>query len=131
MRPRHRSRSWKRKAVRTPGGETKKRFEREGQGTPRCPSCGQELHGVSFEGSKTEKKTSRPFGGTLCSACMREILKQEAASTGVLEKGAEAVKIAGRNAGEKVKILSVEENFAVVESRNKKRKVNLKHLEPI
>jgi len=62
---------------------------------------------------------------------MRLVLKQEAEGSGLLEAGKEAVKIAGRDAGEKVKVVKIEGKFAVVESRKKQRKVNLKHLEPL
>lgn len=131
MKPMHRSRSWKRKRVVTPGGTNKLTFRRAKKGKPHCPSCGQELHGVATEGKLSEKRTNRPFGGQLCSACMRLLLKQEAEGSGLLEEGKEAIKIAGRDAGEKVKIVKIDGNFATVESRKKQRKVNLKHLEPL
>lgn len=131
MKPMHKSRSWKRKAVVTPGGTNKLHFTREKKGKHHCPACGQELHGVAIEGSLSQKRTNRPFGGQLCSSCMRMILRQEANATGVLEAGREAVKIAGHDAGEKVKIVKLDGKFALVESRKKQRMVNLKHLEPL
>ena len=44
--------------------------------------------------------------------------------------GTVCVKIAGRDAGQKVVIISVKGNFADVVGLRKSRKVNLKHLEP-
>lgn len=131
MKPSHKSHSWKRQAVVTPGGNNKLRFTREEKGAPHCPSCGQQLPGVATEGTASQKRTNRPYGGQLCSACMRMVLRQEAEGTGVLEAGKEAIKVAGRDAGEHVKIVKMEGKFAVVESRKKQRKVNAKHLEPL
>jgi len=131
MSPSHKSRSWKRRAVVTPGGTNKLRFTREKKDFAHCPSCGQMLHGVAIEGSASEKRTNRPFGGQLCSSCMRAVLRQESENTGVIEPGREAIKIAGHDAGEHVKIIKVEGKFAVVESRKKQRRVNVKHLEPL
>ncbi len=44
--------------------------------------------------------------------------------------GTVCVKIAGRDAGQKVVVLSVKGSFADVVGLRKARKVNLKHLEP-
>ena len=67
---------------RTPGGETRIRYEREIPKKHRCPLCGRKLFGVirgipSFvkKFSKTEKRPQRPYGGVLCPKCMRRVMK--------------------------------------------------------
>jgi len=48
----------------------------------------------------------------------------------MITPGIVCYKISGRDAGKKVVVISVKENFAEVVGLRKKRKVNLKHLEP-
>ncbi len=83
MRGMYRSRSLKRRFVRTPGGRSVLHFKKKKHGKPRCAECGAELHGVP-RGSPTEikklsksKKTpTRPYGGYLCSKCMRKQIRE-------------------------------------------------------
>ncbi len=48
----------------------------------------------------------------------------------MISPGVVCYKIAGRDAGQKVVVLSVKGNFAEVIGLRKKRQVNIKHLEP-
>lgn len=67
-----RTRSKKRKQVRTPGGRLVVHYVKERPGRPRCGICGKELHGISVERApKSEKTVSRIYGGTLCASCLR------------------------------------------------------------
>lgn len=50
-----------------------------------CAICGAELHGTLRERpykmvnvAKTKKRPSRPFGGVLCSSCMRRYMVESA-----------------------------------------------------
>lgn len=73
-----RSRSFKRTAYRTPGGENKIRYKRKIGSQPSCGDCGTVLKGVPKIVSKypkTQRRPERPFGGVLCSACMRNKIK--------------------------------------------------------
>ncbi len=48
---------------------------------PVCGCCGNSLQGVSrkmFAVAKTKRVPSRPFGGTLCTGCMRRRFVEEA-----------------------------------------------------
>ncbi|MFH1972868.1 MAG: 50S ribosomal protein L34e [archaeon] len=49
----------------------------------KCSGCGKELKGVPRERpfkmqnmAKTKKRPERPYGGNLCSKCMREKIKE-------------------------------------------------------
>ena len=71
--------------IRTPGNRNRP------QNTPRksssltCSSCGVLLHGMKRMGtaklansSVTKKGVSRKFGGSMCSACSRDVLREKA-----------------------------------------------------
>lgn len=84
---RYRSRSYKRINKRTPGGRNVLRYKKKKPNKHVCGECGQLLHGVPrgrpFEIkklSKTKKRPSKPFGGYLCTKCLRNHFKNEARS---------------------------------------------------
>lgn len=69
---------------RTPGGKVKIVKRRKKPTVARCAICGAPLHGIPrLEPSKLRKlpksrrKVNRPYGGYLCSRCMRELFKKE------------------------------------------------------
>lgn len=83
--PRFRSRSFRRIFVKTPGGNTVLRHERRKPGKAVCSECGLILAGVPREIpakikklSKTERRPQRPYGGVLCSKCMRLLFIKKA-----------------------------------------------------
>lgn len=70
---------------RTPGGKTVTHYERRKPSKAVCANCGKALSGVPRElpkkmtnMAKTTKRPERPFGGVLCSKCMREEFKAKA-----------------------------------------------------
>ncbi|MCS7136437.1 MAG: 50S ribosomal protein L34e [Nitrososphaerota archaeon] len=73
-----RTRSRKRKQVRTPGGRLVTHYFEERPGTPRCGTCGKPLHGISIEKpsktSKSERTVSRIYGGSVCTSCVKDAL---------------------------------------------------------
>ncbi|MGA2628395.1 MAG: 50S ribosomal protein L34e [Candidatus Bathyarchaeia archaeon] len=77
-----RNRNIKRKNVRLPGGATTIHYHRVIAGRGVCASCGLPLRGIESKslrrGAKSSKRPSRPFGGTLCHACVREMVRQGA-----------------------------------------------------
>jgi large subunit ribosomal protein L34e len=80
---RKRSRSFRRIYVKTPGGRTVIHYKRRKPGRAKC-GCGAVLMGaprgipsVMRKLSKTEKRPERPFGGVLCSKCMRAKIKSD------------------------------------------------------
>ena len=78
--PRYRSRSKRRVFVRTPKG-VKLTYRDRKPSVAHCGSCGAVLKGIprvrSSRLCKSEKRPSRPYGGKLCSKCMRkEIIKK-------------------------------------------------------
>lgn len=69
---------------RTPGGKIVIRSKRRRPSIARCAICKKPLHGIprlipsKFKDlPKTKKRPERPFGGYLCSKCMREVLKEK------------------------------------------------------
>ena len=76
--PRLRSRSLRRVSRKVPGGRTKLHFKKRKHKAARCGNCGSLLKGVPRgfpfrmrKMAKTKKRPERPFGGVLCSKCMR------------------------------------------------------------
>ena len=83
--PKLRSRSWRRVQKRTPGGRNVTHYEREKPSKAQCGNCGAALSGVPRElpykmrtMPKTKKRPERPYGGVLCSPCMREKIVEQA-----------------------------------------------------
>ena len=81
----YRSRTMNRKRLRTPGGVLVTHFSLRKPSISQCGLCGIPLKGVPRarpvdvrKMGKTEKRPSRPYGGTLCSKCSRELIKQKA-----------------------------------------------------
>jgi len=77
--PRLRSRSLRKIFRKVPGGNTNIHFKRKKPKAARCGNCGAVLKGVPRElpykmrsMAKTKKRPERPFGGVLCSRCMRQ-----------------------------------------------------------
>jgi large subunit ribosomal protein L34e len=86
---RKKSRSFKRKKVRTPGGELKTVYTRKRPAKAQCANCGKYLAGVPRVKQtamkkipKSSRRPERPYGGQLCSICSRkEIIKKTRAKT--------------------------------------------------
>ena len=83
--PRHRSRSLRRVKVRTPGGKTVTHYRKRTPKAAKCGNCSDVLKGVPRgrpsklkNMPKTAKRPERPYGGVLCSSCMRKQVKAEA-----------------------------------------------------
>ncbi len=86
-RPGHRSGTLRKVFVRTPGGETKLTYRKRKPKPGKCSSCGAVLKGVARERPyrmqnmpKSKKRPERPYGGVLCSACMRKKIIDSARS---------------------------------------------------
>ncbi len=52
---------------------------------PKCAICKKPLHGIPRvratelkKLAKSEKRVERPYGGYLCSECMREVMREKA-----------------------------------------------------
>jgi len=79
-----RSRTFRRVFKKTPGGNTRKYYLKRKPGKAHCAGCGDVLKGVPRERPykmqhipKTKKRPERPYGGVLCSKCMRnKIIEQ-------------------------------------------------------
>lgn len=73
-----RSRTFRRVFKKTPGGKTVLHYSKRKPSKAKCGKCGAVLAGVPVDRpvkirrmAKTQKRPSRPFGGVLCSKCMR------------------------------------------------------------
>jgi large subunit ribosomal protein L34e len=76
--PRLKSRTLRRIKVRLPGSKTVTHFKRRKPSIAKCGKCGANLKGIPREMPakfknlpKTAKRPQRPFGGVLCTKCMR------------------------------------------------------------
>lgn len=74
---------------RLPSGKVKIVERRKKPKFAKCARCGAILHGVPREIpsrmrklSLSEKRPNRPYGGYLCSKCMREVMKEKARVVG-------------------------------------------------
>lgn len=83
---RHKSRTMRRVFKKTPGARNVLRYELKKPKAPRC-RCGALLHGIPrLRANKrrklgvSKKSNERPFGGNLCSKCMRIEMKKKARS---------------------------------------------------
>ena len=81
----YRTRSLRRIYVKTPGGKTVVQHRKRKPSKAICGKCGDVLKGVPRERpykmktmAKTEKRPERPYGGVLCSKCMRILFKAKA-----------------------------------------------------
>lgn len=83
----HKSRTLRRVFVRTPGSKTKIHYRKRKPNAAHCAGCGVKLPGVPCELAskmanlpKTKKRPERPYGGMLCSTCLRMFMKDKARS---------------------------------------------------
>ena len=82
---RRRARTLRRIYVRTPGGRNVIHYNLRKPSRAHCSSCSAVLHGMKATAPralksmpKTEKRPERPYGGVLCSACMRRKFVEQA-----------------------------------------------------
>ena len=83
--PKHRSRSLRKIFVKTPGSKVTVHYRKRKPSKAKCGSCGSVLKGVPRElpakmknMPKTQKRPERPFGGVLCSKCVKVKFKSAA-----------------------------------------------------
>lgn len=81
----YKSRTFRRIKVVVPGNTVKLHYRRRKPSKAKCANCKKLLAGVPRELplkmknlAKTKKRPERPYGGVLCSACTRLLLKQKA-----------------------------------------------------
>jgi large subunit ribosomal protein L34e len=74
------SRTFRRIFTRTPSGKVVIHYKKKKNGVPKCAMCKKPLFGVVRGNStvlkntaKSKKKPERPFGGNLCTSCMRKV----------------------------------------------------------
>jgi len=81
---RHRSRTYKKKQVRTPGGRVARHYKEKRKGGAVCALCGRPLGGVPrISGGRigslprSSRMPNRPFAGYFCVACSRRFLLEK------------------------------------------------------
>ena len=79
-----RSRSLKRTQRKVPGGRTVTHYKKGKMSIARCAKCGKDLKGVPRKRPselrklpKSQRRPERPYGGNLCSECMREAFRKK------------------------------------------------------
>lgn len=72
-------------SVKVPGGKTKLHYRQRKPSKAVCGNCKKQLAGIPRElpakmvnMPKTAKRPERPYGGVLCSACMRKLMQEKA-----------------------------------------------------
>lgn len=83
----HKSKTYRKVFVKTPGGNTATHYRKRKPSAAKCASCGAVLSGVPRERPykmqnmpKTKKRPERIYGGNLCSKCSRKKIISEARS---------------------------------------------------
>ncbi|MFQ5800775.1 MAG: 50S ribosomal protein L34e [Candidatus Hydrothermarchaeales archaeon] len=80
--PRLRSRSIAKKRKRTPGGRKVVHYKKKPPAYARCGICKKLLLGVPRKGvsklTRSQRVPNRPYGGNLCTKCVRSLLKEKA-----------------------------------------------------
>ncbi len=81
----HKSRTFRRIHKKTPGGKVVLHHVLRKPKIAHCANCGDALKGVPRERPikmqkmpKTAKRPERPFGGVLCSKCLKQQIKNKA-----------------------------------------------------
>lgn len=82
---RHKSRTFRRVKVKTPGGKTKISYRKRKPAKALCSETKKPLHGVARatpgnlkKVPKSKRRPQRPYGGVLSSEAMRKKFKQKA-----------------------------------------------------
>jgi len=77
------SRTLRRIKVKVPGNRSVIHYRKRKPSAAKCAGCGAVLSGVPRERpykmknmAKTQKRPERPYGGILCSRCMRKKIKE-------------------------------------------------------
>jgi large subunit ribosomal protein L34e len=83
--PRFRSRSLRRVKKKRPGGQIVTHYEKRNPSVPKCANCKTELKGIPRKRPHkmqklglSKKRVERPYGGYLCSNCLKKLIKEEA-----------------------------------------------------
>ncbi|HZX12303.1 MAG TPA: 50S ribosomal protein L34e [Candidatus Nanoarchaeia archaeon] len=83
--PRYKSHSKRRITLRTPGGRLVVHYKKRKPNKAQCRICGNDLKGVPRVRATalkriplTKKRPERPYGGNLCSPCMRNVMIERA-----------------------------------------------------
>ncbi|HDD46523.1 MAG TPA: 50S ribosomal protein L34e [Candidatus Aenigmarchaeota archaeon] len=82
MRPAQRTKGLRKVKKRSPGGKQIIHYERRKGKPVVCALCKKPLHGIPRARpsemknmAKSKKTVNRPYGGNLCSECMRNVIK--------------------------------------------------------
>lgn len=85
VRPNFRTNTQRKVKKKLPGNTVTTQYVERKPEPARCGGCGRKLSGVPrlrpiahSKLSKTQRRPERPYGGVLCSNCMRELIKFQA-----------------------------------------------------
>lgn len=74
---RQKSTTFRKVHVRLPGGKTAVHYKKRNKAKQQCANCGDFLKGADHSLSMSKKRPERPYGGVLCSRCMRTTIIQK------------------------------------------------------
>lgn len=133
-----RTRTFRRMKVTTPGGAINVHYIKRKPKIAHCAVCHKALQGVPRllpyqvrQLSISEKRPERPFGGKLCSECMRNEIKNRfnISKQMPLEIGQVCVKTAGKEAGKICVIVDkLDDIFVMIDGQTKRKRCNVAHL---
>ncbi len=85
VQPKLKSKAFRKVKKRVPGGRLALHYVKKEPSKHACASCKRPLHGVAkgrahdvAKLTRSQKRPSRPYGGNLCSGCMRGLMKEKA-----------------------------------------------------
>lgn len=138
---RHRTRTYRRVKKKTPGRKLIIQYTKRKPSKAKCAQCKKLLKGVPRDLpykirklSKTQKRPERPFGGYLCSECMRKEIRKRfnISKQAPFEQGQICIKLAGKEAGKIcVVIEKLDKNFVAIDGQTKRKRCNIMHLAPL
>ena len=136
----HRTRSFRRKKVKLPGGRITIQYIKRKPKQAHCAVTKKPLQGVPRlipaqlrRLSKSQRTVSRPYGGVLSHTALKEkIIASFPIVNHPMEVGRLIVKTAGRDAGQMgVIVEKIDDHTVLIDGQVRRRKCNIAHLETL
>ena len=136
-----RTRSLRRKKVKTPGGVVVIHYLKRSPSIAKCGICKRSLKGLKRlrpsklrNVPKSQRTVSRKFGGFLCSRCSRKLITEQISNKKrvPVSVGQLCIKTAGRDSGKTCAVVDIiDSNFVLIDGQTRRKRTNILHLETI